>query len=255
MVKNYDYYFKIAQEINNKAGKYLLQQFGSIKAMRLKEEAHYTIPEDSVCNDLYEKFLRKKTPEVKLYTEEGERNLDKGLTWVIDPIEGTSNFRVRNPFFATQICLVEYFKPVISIVYAPKLDQLFHAIKGRGAFLNGKRLRVSEVNDLKLCLITLGKGGGKYNKWYAETLGKIMPHVRTIRSLGACGIEMAYTAAGITDFYVSNGNHLYDLLPGVLLIKEADGVVKNEKGKDWDLKDYYLIASNENLYSKVLNII
>src|SRR3990172_3448656 len=92
------------------------------------------------------KFL---IPEISLYTEEGEKNLDSDLVWVVDPIDGTSNYRVGNPFYGTQICLLYRNDPLISIISAPSLKQTFRAIKGKGSFLNNNKIKVTPLVNLK----------------------------------------------------------------------------------------------------------
>lgn len=252
---NYQKYLKVGLKVNSLVSEYLLKNLNKVKLMTHKEGLHYSLEEDQIANQMYVDYLKKYTPEISLYTEEGERNLGE-LTWVVDPIEGTSNYRVGNPFFASQITLLDDLKPVVAIVNAPFLKQLFTCIMGQGSYLNRRKLEISKIDNLKEALVVLGKGTDKkYNIWYAESVGKILPEVRTIRSFGACGLEMAYTAAGIIDVFVNNGSQFYDFVGGSLLIREAGGVVLNENGKDWKMENNFLLSSNQELAKKTLDII
>lgn len=251
MKLNFHKYLKVARLAVEEASNYLKIHFGKIKKMTHKKDRHYCIVDDINVNNIYETLLKKFTPEVGLYTEEGKRDISSDLIWVVDPLEGTSNFRVGIPFFATQICLLENKIPVLSILKAPILSQDFYAIRGIGTFLNNKKVFISNTEDLNKCLINIGKGTNKEdNIWYTKTVTRILPHVRTIRSLGSCGLELAYTASGKIDCTIYNGGNSYDYAPGVFLIREANGMVLNEKGNEWKFGDSYLLATNKILIKK-----
>lgn len=256
MNRNNEDYLKIAEEVARQAGKYLLKNFGPIKKATHKTEHHLGIKEDIKVNDFYESTLSKLTPEVSLYTEEGQKNLENDLVWVVDPIDGTSNYKVGNPFYVTQICLLSKKIPVVSVVIAPSLNQIFTAKKGGGAFLNGNKIKVSSTEKLEMSLISIGKGT-KYDDllWYGGVLKNIMEHVRTFRHFGACGLELAYTAAGKIDVYMNKGSQLYDYAPGALLIKEAGGKFTDFIGNDWNINESSILASNVNINKQMLNIL
>ena len=178
------------------------------------------------------------------------------MTWVVDPIEGTSNYRVGNPFFATQVCLLENSQPVVSVVYAPYLKQMFTATIGKGTYLNDKKVDMETSKNIKESLISFNKGTSiKDLEWLAQTVKKILPKVRTIRMYGATGLDLAYVASGMIDININKGSQLYDYAPGVLLVRESGGVVLNEQGKNWEIKDNFIVASNSKLAIEVLKII
>jgi myo-inositol-1(or 4)-monophosphatase len=252
----YEDYLKIALEVSEKAGEYLVSVFGEEKEMFHKEHAHYGIKEDKIANDLYEKFLKEKTPEIGLYTEEGEQDLSKDLVWVVDPIDGTSNFRVANPFFNTQIALLDKGEPVVAVVFAPILNQRFQAIKNMGAFLNGKKISVTSLTEMQKSIISIQKGPKpEDSEWVAKVMGKVLPHLRSYRNNGSTGVELCFVAAGMFDGMINHGSALYDYAPGVLLVREAGGVVTNFEGKDWTIEDRNLVASNLQLKEQILKIL
>lgn len=252
---DYQKYFDIADKVVNIATDFLSNNFGDTKPLNHKTDTHYGIDDDKTVDKIYTDFLSEVTPEIALYTEEGTKNYGD-LTWVVDPIEGTSNYRVGNPFFATQITLLENMKPVVSIVNAPVLKQKFRAIKNNGAFLNDKRINVADTDHLNKSLISIGKGTKpEHLKWVGAFLPTIMNKVRTARIMGSTGLEMAYTSSGIFDAHVNFGSQLYDYAPASLLIKESGGVVLNKSGNEWSVTDDFLIAGNSKLTTEILKII
>lgn len=256
-MKTHKDYFEIAKRINEEVASYLSENFGDTKEMTQKEGSHYGIKEDLVANKMYEDFLSKETPEVALYTEEGERNLDSDLVWVIDPIEGTSNYRSGNPFFATQIALIEKNQAVLSIVNAPVLKQMFTAIRGSGAYLNGKKIKPSSQNSLDKSLVDMGRGTTDDDKvWFVETLGKVIKKFKTTRSFGSAGLCLSYAAAGIFDVYINNGSQIYDLASGALVAEESGAVVTNFAGESWSIENgRSIVVANQHLLAEVLKLI
>ncbi len=256
-MNNTDKYFEIGQSIVDKAGKYLLKNFNKPHKVTHKTDYHFGIKEDLELNDIYTNYFKKYTPEVSLYTEEGEKNLENDLVWVVDPIEGTSNYRVGIPFYATQICLLKNKVPIFSFVFAPSLKELFYAKKGNGAYLNEKKIIVSDVKDLNMTLISVGKGTKQDDLlWYGGIMKSVMENVRTFRHFGACGLELAYTANGKIDIYINKGSHnIYDYAPGSLLVREASGVVKDFAGHNWNINESSLVASNKLLATNIINLL
>ena len=249
-------YFKIADEINNKVATFLLEKFGTKKEMFRKTDSHIGIPEDVESNNEYVNFLEAKSPNAGLYTEEGNKDLKSDMIWVVDSIEGTSNYRSGNPFWATQIALLYENDPLLAIVNAPSLNQKFWAMKARGAFLNGKKIRVNKLKDLGMALVDFGRGTKDVDKdWAAITLSNLGRKIRTNRAYGSSGLGIAYCAAGISDAYLASGGKVYDYLPACLIIREAGGVALNLKGKDWRMEDPDVLATNEALAGDILEVL
>ncbi|QQG41237.1 MAG: inositol monophosphatase [Candidatus Woesebacteria bacterium] len=249
-------YFEIAETISDKVGDYLIGEFGDKKEIKRKEGNHFGINEDLVANSMYEDFLKAKTPDIGLYTEEGERNLENSLTWVIDPIEGTSNYSVGNPLFATQIGLLYNNEPLVSVVNAPALKQKFTARLDGGTFLNGKSVHPTPIDRIELALVDMGRGRTDRDKdWFCDVLSKISKKVRTTRSYGSTGLGICFAAAGITDIYINSGSQIYDYLPGSLIVREAGGVVLNLEGEVWKAGDSGFLATNKKLIDEVFKII
>lgn len=253
-MKTLEEYALIAKEVAQKASDFLTDNYGNVKVWTCKEEGHYVSEMDKQCNNLYEDFLRREAPEVALYTEEGEQNLDSDLVWAVDPIDGSTNYRIGLPLFVTQICLLYKKEPVVSVVYSPILKMEYTAKKGAGSFSNGKKNSVSDLSEFKKALLVIDKGHAKASD-AGELLKLFGGHVHTARVWGSVGFELAAFAAGKIDALVGLNMSAFDYAPGVLLIREAGGIVTNFKGEPWTINDKNLLASNKYLMPKVLEII
>ncbi|MBN1168393.1 inositol monophosphatase [Candidatus Woesebacteria bacterium] len=246
-----------SEYIVKKVGKFLKKNFGQRKAIKFSKNRNIKIDEDLMANKMYEDFFKKHTKDFGLYTEEGTRDQNKEYIWAIDPIEGTSNYRAGNPFWATQIALLKNYKPVISFVYAPILNMFFKAIKGSGSFLNDKKIKVSDTNKLDMALVSIGKGIDKNSlEIYKKLFTRVIVNVRTFRHFGACGLELAMTSAGLIDIYLNKGsNSIYDYSPGSLIVKEAGGIVTDFNGNKWNIKSNQIIASNKILNKLIIKVL
>lgn len=255
-MSNLDDFLKIANKIVNDVSKFLVDDFGAKKEMTHKTQSHFGIKNDLIANKMYEDYFKAKTPEISLYTEEGDKNLNHGYVWVIDPIEGTSNYRAGNPFWATQISLLNNSVPVLSIVNAPFLKMKFTAIKNKGAFLNSKKISVSSEENLDRALVDFGRGTKDSDKdWFSIVLSKLIKKIRTNRTFGACGLDIAMCAAGITDAYINLGSEIYDYLPASLLVSESGGNIVNFKGEKWTINDPDFLCGNTKIVSDILKLI
>lgn len=255
-MKSLDEYLDIANKITDLVGEFALKNFGERKVTFHKKGLEYSVDEDKKANDLYEQFLKKETPEVALFTEEGEKNLTGELVWTVDPIDGTSNYSVGIPFFNTQICLIKNQQPVVAVIFVPALGQKFWAVKNQGAFFNGQKITISDQQDITQATFGVGGGNTREEKlWVGETLEKLLHYFRSPRVLSSTGVEMSYTASGIIDLFLSKGGAAWDYAPGALLIREAGGVVLNLEGREWEIEDRGLIASNEVLAKQVLELL
>lgn len=256
-MKTFDEYLKIAQEITDFAGQFALDNFGPQKETFHKSGLEYGIEEDKKCNALYEQFLKEHTPEVSLFTEEGEKTLEAELVWTVDPIDGTSNYSLGNPFWNSQICLLLNGEPVVGVVFAPALGQKFWATKGGGAFLNNKKIEVVEKNKGPEQIV-FGMSAGntrEYREWLGDQIAKLLRYFKSPRILSATGLEMVYTAAGISDLFISRGAHIWDYAPGAVIAREAGRVVLNLSGEDWTIQDENILVSNPDVAKQALDLL
>jgi myo-inositol-1(or 4)-monophosphatase len=210
-----------------------------------------------------EKFLlsniQRDFPEHTIITEEsGFIPGEKDHCWFIDPLDGTSNYAHGVPLFSVTLAYAYQGEVMLGVTHDPTREHCFSAQRGKGAFLNGKRISVSTTEELVDAMLVTGfpydmdrKEGNNVDNFVS-----FMPHVQSIRRLGSAAIDIAYVAAGWFDGYWEVGIHPWDIAAGTLLVEEAGGVVSNLKGeKGYFQEPYALIAANPSLHPKILSII
>ena len=173
-------------------------------------------------------FLRQHYPDHGIMAEEsGETARDSDYLWIIDPLDGTTNYSQGLPVFAVSIALQYQGETVIGVVYAPGVNQLFSAIKGQGAWLNGKRITVSRKTQLTDCVLATGFPYDVFTHQVnnLDYFGHFLVRTRAIRRLGAAAYDLACVACGKFDGYWEMGLQPWDAAAGVLLIEEAGGKV------------------------------
>ena len=226
---------------SEKASKVLIRDFGEVEKLQVSKKG----PTDFVSNaDLKaEKIiieeLKKAKPNYSIISEENgiENNKDKNNTWIIDPIDGTINYLHGIPHFAISIALKTKNEIVSGCIFDPIKDEIFYAEKNIGAFFNNRRIRVSKKNKINECLfVTGGKIKKKLDIQY--------------RRSGSAALDMAYVAAGRYDGYFQNELNLWDIAAGIILIKEAGGLI-NEIDLSQS-KKLNVITSTPDIYQKML---
>jgi myo-inositol-1(or 4)-monophosphatase len=226
---------------SEKASKVLIRDFGEIEKLQVSKKG----PSDFVTNsDLKaEKIiieeLKKARPNYSIISEENgaENNRDKNNTWIIDPIDGTINFLHGIPHFAISIALKSNEEIISGLIFDPIKNEIFFAEKENGAFFNNHRIRVSKKNELNNCLFATG---GKTKQELD------LPY----RKSGCAALDMAYVAAGRYDGYFQHDLNLWDIAAGLILVKEAGGVL-NEIDLN-NNKNIKIIASSPDINSKLL---
>ena len=226
---------------SEKASKVLIRDFGEIEKLQVSKKG----PSDFVTNaDIkVEKIiieeLKKARPNYSILSEENgyESKKDKNNTWIIDPIDGTVNFLHGIPHFAISIALKSDDEIVSGLIFDPIKNEMFFAEKGNGAFFNNHRIRVSKKIELDNCLFATG---GK-NKQELSL---------NFRKSGSAALDMAYVAAGRYDGYFQNDLNIWDIAAGIILVKEAGGVINKI---DLSIKkNIKIIASSADINSKLL---
>ena len=204
---------------SEKASKILIRDFGELEKLQVSKKG----PKDFVTNaDIKtEKIiideLKKARPNYSIISEESgiEKNKDETNCWIIDPIDGTINFLHGIPHFAISIALQSNNEIVSGLIFDPIKDELFYAEKNNGAFFNNQRIRVSKKNDINECLFAVGK-------LMSET-------DLTCRRSGYAALDLAYVASGRYDGYFQSNLNLWDIAAGIILIKEAGGIINDIK--------------------------
>ncbi len=226
---------------SEKASKILIRDFGEIEKLQVSKKG----PSDFVTNSdiKVEKIiieeLKKARPGYSIISEENgtENNKDKNNTWIIDPIDGTINFLHGVPHFAISIALKSYDEIVSGLIYDPIKNEMFFAEKDNGAFFNNHRIKVSKKNEINDCLFVTG--------------GKLEKEPKLLyRKSGSAALDMAYVSAGRYDGYFQNDVNLWDIAAGIVLVKEAGGILnKIDLSVNKNIK---IIASSPDINSKLL---
>ena len=229
---------------SEKASKVLIRDFGEIEKLQVSRKG----PTDFVTNSdiktekIIIEELKKAKPNYSILSEEFgiEKNKDKNNTWIIDPIDGTVNFLHGIPHFAISIALKSNGEIVSGLIFDPIKDELFFAEKNSGAFFNNHRIRVSKKNEINECLFATG--------------GKLKNELEIpYRKSGCAALDMAYVASGRYDGYFQHNLNIWDIAAGIILIKEAGGVI-NEIDLDNNQK-IKVIASSADISQKLQQIL
>jgi myo-inositol-1(or 4)-monophosphatase len=251
-------YKEHAIEIAKKAGSLLLDGFSSKTSIsnQSSDPRHLVTRFDLESEKLIIDAIRKKYPEHNILSEEtGYIDNKSHYTWIVDPLDGTRNFVSKNPFFSISIALLYKREIVIGVIYAPVLDELYTTEKGKGAFLNGHRVSVSEVKDIKKSFIVSCEGSDKRITRSVRLFQGIRPLVIDMRKLGSAALESAWVASGRAEAYVVTKINPWDIAAGILLVEEAGGRVTDFRGKKWNLKRSDLILSNGKIHDLLLSIV
>ena len=193
---------------------------------------------DSLCEELIVHNIKDIYPTHSIIAEEScpDAIADSEYTWVIDPLDGTTNYLSGLPFFSISIAVYHHGTPIIGVVHAPKLDEIFHAVKGGGAFLNGHPIAPSTTAKLADAVVATGfpvdKTTNPDNN--LDNVARVMPQVRGLRRLGSAAIDLCYVAAGFLDGYWELNLHQWDIAAGQLICNEAGACVqklRNDRGE------------------------
>ena len=182
---------------------------------------------------------------------------DSEFVWIIDPLDGTTNFIHGLPVYCVSIALAVKGKIEQAVVYDPTRNDLFTATKGRGAYLNDRRLRVSKRTELKSSLISTGfpyRQGDDFNR-YLGMMGDVMQRTAGLRRPGAAALDLAYVAAGYTDGFFELGLQPWDVAAGSLLVTEAGGLVGNFTGESEFLEQHECLAGNPRVYGQLVGLL
>ena len=245
-----------------KAGRGLARDFGELEHLQvsLKGPANFASTADHRSEEtLYGELSRARPGYGFLMEERGAvEGPDKTHRWIIDPLDGTTNFLHGVPLFAIAIALEREDELVASLVYNPILDELYTAERGQGAFLNNRRLRVASRRSLSDSLIATGiphRGRQATHALFLSQCGTLMRHVAGIRRTGAAAIDLAWVAAGRFDGYVDHQLGPWDVAAGTLLVREAGGHVTDSKGGKSMLESGSIVAGNSHTHKAMLELL
>ena len=244
-----------------RAGRPLIRDFGELENLQvsMKGPADFVTTADRRTERILIEELSKARPGYGfLGEEEGlKEGPDKTHRFIIDPIDGTTNFLHGIPHFAISIGLEREGQLVSGVIYNPVTDDLFTAEKGHGAYLNDKRLRVAARKDMGASLIATGIPfmGKEGHARAGLEMAAVMNATAGIRRFGAASLDLAYVAAGRFDGFWEHGLHPWDVAAGIVLVREAGGVVSDMEGGDRMLANGQILSANEQLHPQLLRLL
>ena len=250
----------IAVRAARAAGDVVLRYHNQIDLLTIenKSENDFVSEVDKAAEKAIINEIKKAFPEHSILGEEtGEILGDSSYQWVIDPLDGTTNYLHGFPQYAISIALFENKVTTHGVVYDPFKEELYTASKGEGAYLNDERMRVTSTNGLQNTLIGTGFPfrHPQHLDCYLKTFKAIHPHVSGIRRAGSAALDLAYLAAGRLDGFWEIGLNIWDIAAGSLLVKEAGGFIGDFSGRDQYMETGNVVAGNAEAYKALLKTI
>ena len=244
-----------------KAGRSLARDFGEVEQLQvsLKGPANFVTAADHRAEEILHGELTRARPGYGLLMEErGEiEGADRSHRWIVDPLDGTTNFLHGIPIFAVSIALERDGDLVAGLIFNPVSHETFTAERGKGAFFNDRRLRVSARTELEDCVIGTGipHSGRPGHPVFLRELEAVMGSSAGVRRCGAAALDLAWTAAGRFDGFWERNLRAWDIAAGIVILRAAGGYVSDTDGKDLMLKSGNIVAGNEAIHRKLLKLI
>lgn len=249
----------IAVKAARRAGNLIYRATDKIDHLTVTKKSHadFVSEVDRAAEQTIIQTLLEAYPDHAILAEESGVHGDSEYVWIIDPLDGTTNFLHGVPQFAVSIALQHKGVLTQAVVYDPTKNELFTATRGRGAFLNDKRIRVTKRVNLADSLIGTGFPYTKFEHMdaYMGILRDLMQQTAGLRRPGAASLDLAWMAAGRYDGFFETGLKPWDIAAGCLLITEAGGMVSDLHGSDTFLKSGHLCAGNPDIHPQLLKVI
>ena len=244
-----------------KASKILIRDFGEIEKLQvsLKGPGDFVSTADKKVEKILIEELQKARPNYSILSEEiGQINNSDSFKWIIDPIDGTSNFLHGIPHFAISIGLEHDQEIICGIIYDPIKDEMFTAEKGNGAYLNNKRTRVSSRSKLKDCMICTGgpRQESKDRELVLQEYERFSSKVLIpIRKLGSASLDMAYVAMGRCDGFWQRNLSYWDIAAGIIIVRESGGFVTDFDGENQYIQNKTILVTNSKINKEMIEIL
>lgn len=239
------------------AGEFQLKHFQAVTSDAVSDKGLNQLVSfvDVESEKMLVESLKRIRPDAGFITEENTApdDAENTVVWIIDPLDGTTNFLHGLQVFSISVALMEHGTITAGVVYAPALGEMFCAKKGTGAFLNNQPIHVSETQDLKTSLIATGFPYYEFQQTsaYLELLGTLMRSTHGLRRMGSAAIDLAYTACGRFDGFYETGLNAWDVAAGILLVEEAKGFVSDFNGTSNGLFEKQIVAATPGVYKEL----
>lgn len=241
-----------------RAGTFIRKSLGKVKTTAYKGEINIVTDVDRSAEGIIVRSIQRAFPDHSIFSEEmGRDERDGEFTWIIDPLDGTTNFVRSFPFFCVSIALEQSGEILLGVIYDPMREELFFSRKGEGAFLNRKRIRVSRISRLSEGFLSTGFAYGvrtAKNK-NISNFSRFLKRSLAIRRAGSAALDLSYVACGRFDGFWEMELHPWDCAAGILLVKEAGGKVSQFNGKKFDLRCKEMLASNGLIHDQMVRVL
>ncbi len=241
------------------AGRVLMKNFGGPLRVRAKQDSSLVTQVDLAAEAAALKVLTKACPDFGLLTEESHPGAQASHTgsgrWILDPLDGTTNYVHRFPMFCVSIAAEWEHEIVVGVIYHPVLKELYVATRGKGATINGKKMRVSTTTTLPDSLLSTGFTVGRDDWLKLEMIAfeNLSSVSRAVRRPGSAALDLAYVARGVFDGFWERRLSPWDVAAGGLLVLEAGGKVTDFDGKPFEPRRREILASNGKLHRKLMS--
>jgi len=249
---------QLASAAAREAGKILKKRFGGAMNVRKKGAIDLVTDADLQAEKAIIQLIRAHFPSDQILAEEsGSQGKSPDRTWLIDPLDGTTNFAHGFPFFAVSIALEIAGEIALGIVYNPHLEEYFEAIRGSGALLNGRPITVSNTTEIGESLLATGfpydiqdnEGG------VLELFGRVIRKAQGVRRPGSAALDLCYVACGRLDGFWEKGLNPWDTAAGSIIVREAGGMLATYSGTDYTPYEKTVVAANPGLLEEMLRVI
>lgn len=251
-------YLEVAEETAREAAKVLLENLGKVKEIEFKAKNSLVTEVDKLSEKIIISNIKKNFPTHDIFAEESGKDLsDSDYLWLIDPIDGTTNYAHAYPFFSISIALEVKGEVIAGLVYDPVKDEMFTAEKGKGAFLNGESISVSKSDEIKHSHVCTGFMHEV--NWMVEAnirhFGNFIRRARAVRRDGSAALDLCYVACGRFDGFWELGLNPWDTAAAVLIVKEAGGHLCKFNGDAYSIYDKEILATNSIIDEQMMEIL
>lgn len=241
----------------HKAGALLMKKFDQSIKINYKGDINLVTEADKMSENIIIAAIQRNFPDHGILSEESPAILGgSSLRWIIDPLDGTTNYAHGYPVFCVSIALEKDGVIILGVIYDPTRKETFMAVRGEGAYLNGKRLTVSKTSDLNRSLLSTGfpydiRVSADNNLNYFNVMAK---EVQAIRRAGAAALDIAYVAAGRFDGFWELKLQPWDMAAACLIIEEAGGKITDMFNKPWNLLSPQILVSNGRIHEQMIAV-
>jgi myo-inositol-1(or 4)-monophosphatase len=250
----------IAIRAARRAGELMIRQMNQLESLKVTEKSRneYVSQVDRAAEAAIIEVIHDHYPDHAILAEESGAMGEHEYQWIIDPLDGTTNYLHGFPVFSVSIAVAQRGELQHAVVYDPLRQEIFCASRGQGALLDGRRIRVSKLNGLEHALIATGfpyRANIRHVDAYLDMLRAVMKETAGIRRPGSAALDLCYVAAGRVDGFWEIGLRKWDIAAGALIIREAGGRISDFRGSDGYLESGNIVAGNPKVYAALSKLL